>query len=316
MHCNTYYSCFANKLTKAFKRLYNKAMSCNLCPRQCKTDRIANFGFCGKTNIAEISKVMIHEGEEPFLTKHNKSGAIFFAGCNLKCVYCQNYQISNGSGKQISPQILANLFVQLEKAGAENIDLVTPTHYADAIIAALKIYKPKIPVIYNCGGYESTDKIIELCKYIDIFLFDLKYYDNTLAVRYSSAPNYFEYATKAILAAIKHKKNIWQNEILLQGVAIRHLVLPTHTDDSVKILDWINNNIPTTSPISIMSQYIPYGKADKYPEINRKIKPIEYKIVLNFAKNMKNQNIFIQEVNSATECMIPDFTNGDSKFTY
>ena len=291
-------------------------MNCNLCPRGCQTDRVTSVGFCQKTNTAEISKVMLHCGEEPFLATNNKSGAIFFAGCNLKCVYCQNYQISRGTGKPVSAKTLANLFLQLEQAGADNIDLVTPTHYANAIIDALKLYKPKIPIIYNCGGYESAEKIKELCKYVDIFLFDLKYYDNSLAIKYSSAPNYFEFATQAILTASKLKKTIWKNGTLIQGVSIRHLVLPSHTDDSINILKWINQNLTKSSPISIMSQYIPYGNANKYPEINRKIKPIEYKIVLNFAKNMKNKNIYIQDSESATDQMIPDFAAHDTQFKY
>jgi len=291
-------------------------MKCNLCPRQCQANRTTNLGFCQKTTKAEISKVMLHSGEEPFLTEHNKSGAIFFAGCNLKCVYCQNYQISNGSGKQVSPETLAKLFVQLENAGAENIDLVTPTHFANVIIEAIKLYKPKVPVIYNCGGYESASKIIELCNYVDIFLFDLKYFDNNLAIKYSSAPNYFYHATQAILEAIKHKQNIWHGDQLVQGVAIRHLVLPSHTDDSINILKWLNNNTTFDTPISIMSQYVPYGKAEQYPEINRKIKPIEYKIVLNCAQNMKNKYIFVQDIESATEQMIPDFDSQTGDFNY
>lgn len=291
-------------------------MNCNLCPRACNINRNVAQGFCGKSFDAEISKVMLHCGEEPFLAPNSKSGAIFFAGCNLKCIYCQNFQISRGSGKKVSPQTLANLFIQLEQAGADNIDLVTPTHYISAIIDAIKIYKPKIPIIYNCGGYESAQKIIEISKYIDIFLFDLKYHSNELAIKYSSAPNYFDYATKAILASQEHKPNIWQGGILKSGVAVRHLVLPSHTDDSLCVLDWLNKNLSKDSPISIMSQYVPYGDAHKFPQINRKIKPIEYKIVLNCAKKLKFDNIFVQDLQSASTAMIPDFDSKTDNFDY
>ena len=140
-------------------------MNCNLCPRQCNLNRKINVGYCQKDNKAEISKVMIHSGEEPYLSKNNKSGAIFFAGCNLKCVYCQNFEISHGNGKKVSSKTLASLFKQLEDAGAENIDLVTPTHYTNQIVAAIKLYKPKVPLVYNCGGYELPKTIIKFLKF-------------------------------------------------------------------------------------------------------------------------------------------------------
>ena len=232
----------ANNLTNLCNLDYTWFMNCNLCPRQCNTNRNILKGYCQKDNKIEISKVMLHFGEEPFLAKENKSGAIFFAGCNLRCVYCQNFEISRGYGKKVSPKGLANLFKQLEDAGANNIDLVTPTQYTKQIIDALKIYKPKIPVIYNCGGYELPSVIKNLCKYIDIFLFDLKYCDNSLSLKYSSAANYFEYATSSILAASQNKPNRWKNNLLMQGVAIRHLCLPSHTQDSKNVIDWISKN--------------------------------------------------------------------------
>ena len=290
-------------------------MNCNLCPRACNINRQNAVGFCAKNNAMQVSKVMLHYGEEPFLTSGGASGAIFFAGCNLKCVYCQNHFISNGSGKRISIRTLISLFKQLEAAGAQNIDLVTPTHYANLIYKALKKYKPNIPVIYNCGGYESAETIIKLCEVIDIFLFDLKYYDNSLALKYSSAPNYFEFATNAIKLATCHKPDIIKNDQLLQGVAIRHLCLPSHTADSLKILDWIAA-LNTTTFVSIMSQYVPMHKAQNYAEINRTLKPLEYKIVINHAKKLGLKNAFIQELDSNSTDMLPNFLVQDKQFKY
>lgn len=263
----------------------------------------------------QVSKVMLHYGEEPFLTRGGASGAIFFAGCNLKCVYCQNHQISNGSGKEISVDTLIDLFKQLENAGANNIDLVTPTHYADLIFDALNKYKPKVPVVYNCGGYETEETITKLCKVIDIFLFDLKYYDNSLAIKYSAAPNYFKFATKAIQTAIKLKPNTYSGNQLIQGVAIRHLCLPSHTTDSLKILDWIAQTDPTL-PVSIMSQYVPMHKAANFAEINRPLKPLEYKFVVNYAKKFGLTNVFIQELDSNTTELLPNFNIQDKQFKY
>ena len=290
-------------------------MNCNLCPRACNVDRQVSTGFCSQVGTMQISKVMLHYGEEPFLTHGGASGAIFFAGCNLKCVYCQNYQISNGNGKNVSVDGLISLFKQLEAAGAQNIDLVTPTHFADLILKALKIYKPRVPVIYNCGGYESANIIEQLCQVIDIFLFDLKYCDDNLAIKYSKAPNYFSFATTAITTAIKLKPNIYKNNQLIQGVAIRHLCLPSHTTDSLNILNWIANTNKSL-PVSIMSQYVPMHKAKDFAQINRPLKPLEYKIVVNHAKKIGLNNALIQELCSNTTEMLPNFNLQDKQFKY
>ncbi len=258
-----------------------------------------------------VAKAMLHYGEEPCLTSHTSpaSGAIFFSGCNLRCVYCQNYSVSHKEicGKKLSPKQLAELFKKLESAGAANIDLVTPTHYASQIVKALKIYKPKIPVIYNCGGYESEQTIAIVAPLVDIFLFDLKYYDNNLATKYSKAPNYFNYATKAIILASKLKPNIYDGEKLLQGVIIRHLCLPNCTRDSLSVLDWIANNVGKNTIVSLMSQYTPYGEAKNYPEINRPLKKLEYKAVVSHAKTLGLTNTFVQDITSATTEQIPNF---------
>lgn len=291
-------------------------MNCNICPRACNVNRTTTFGYCGKDECLQIAKVMLHYGEEPFLTKHNgASGAIFFAGCNLKCIYCQNYDISNGSGKPVTVDKLINIFKQLETAGANNIDLVTPTHYAKLIYTALKKYKPSIPVIYNCGGYESEDTIVQLAKVVDIFLFDLKYYDDNLAIKYSAAPNYFRYAGSAIKKAASLKPNKFISKQMVSGVVVRHLCLPSHINDSKQILSWISENLGNSTYVSLMSQYVPMYKAKDYPEINRTLKPIEYKVVVNHAIKLGLKNVFVQDISSSTTEFIPDFNNpGDFKF--
>lgn len=289
-------------------------MNCNLCPRMCNTNRSAKLGFCKKPNRLQISKAILHYGEEPYLTAtpNSPSGAIFFAGCNLKCVYCQNYDISNGSGKTTSIKKLANLFDQLLRAGATNIDLVTPTHYSNLIYKALKLNPPKVPVIYNCGGYENLDTIKKLAEVVDIFLFDLKYYDDNLSTKYSAAPNYFKVATNAITLASKLKPNKFKGDQLVSGVVIRHLCLPSHTGDSIRVLDWIKSALGENALVSLMSQYLPMGNAKNYPEINRTLKPLEYKIVVNHALKLGFTNLLTQDLSSNTSELIPDFNTSDN----
>ena len=261
---------------------------------------------------------MLHDGEEPYLTTQEKpfSGAIFFSGCSLKCVYCQNWQISNSAkiGKQISAKTLAKVFKNLEAAGAANIDLVTPTHYAKQIVSALKIYKPKVPVIYNTSGWETTSTIEQILLYVDIFLFDLKYYSDALATAYSNAPHYFKFASQAVKLAAKAKPNIYQNGQLTQGVVIRHMCLPNNTADSNKILDWIASNLGSQVNISLLSQYTPMHKASLYPQINRPLTPLEYKAVISHAKSLKLNNVMCQELSSATCDFVPDWSDIGEQF--
>lgn len=287
--------------------------TCNLCPRACRADHKISPGYCGAGSQINISKVMLHYGEEPYLTSANKraSGAIFFSGCNLKCVYCQNWQISNKAnfGKAVTPAELAKIFQNLEAAGAANIDLVTPTHFAPQIIKALQIYKPQVPVIYNCGGYESSDTITKLLPYVDIFLFDLKYFSDTLATKYSKAPNYFKYATAAIKLAAKVKPNIFKDDQMVQGVVIRHMCLPNNTADSINVLDWIASNLGTDAQVSLMSQYTPMHRASEFAEINRTLTPLEYKAVVAHAKHLGLKNTLCQELSSGCADMLPDWND-------
>lgn len=292
--------------------------SCTLCPRNCKVNRAQTVGFCNQTQTAQISKVMLHYGEEPFLVNANKtaSGAIFFSGCNLKCVYCQNYCISNGQGKPVSVSTLINLYKQLELAGAANIDLVTPTHFSDIIYESLKIYKPGIPVIYNCGGYETPEIITKMAQVVDIFLIDLKYFSNQIAIRLSAAPNYFDYASKSIEVASKLKTNKFKNRQLISGVVVRHLCLPSYVQDSKNILTYLSKTLGQNALISIMSQYSPMGKANQYPEINRTLKPLEYKIIVNHAKKLRLKNALIQDSSSKSDCLVPNWKNQDPQFKF
>lgn len=287
-------------------------MKCNACPRKCDIDRKVYKGFCSSPEDIFIAKYMLHFWEEPLIcNSQNGSGAIFFSGCNLKCVYCQNYEISNNLvGKQYSITELANLFKTLEDMGALNINLVTPTHYQNQIIEALKLYKPKIPVIWNSSGYELAEEIKKLKDFIDIYLVDLKYMDNDLALKLSSAKDYPEVATKAILKMKQNQpKDIIDNGIMKKGVIVRHLVLPNYLQNTFSCLNWINNNLGTTQYISLMSQYTPCHKALNIPEINRKLHTIEYKRVINFAEKLNFKNGFYQDLESASTSFIPDFKN-------
>lgn len=284
---------------------------CKLCPRQCNVDRKSKIGFCKAPENMIVSKIMLHHGEEPILLSNNDkgSGAIFFAGCNLRCVFCQNYQISHEiKGKEISPRELATMFKTLESKGAGNIDLVTPTHYALQIIEALKIYRPRIPIIWNSGGYESVETIKMLNGFVDIYLIDYKYKNNNLAIKYSHAPNYNENIINCLKEIHKQiPNNVFKEQKLVKGVVVRHLVLPGQTKDSFSVLDSIKNILGENSLVSIMSQYTPYGDAKLYPEINRTLSKLEYKAVMSHAIKLNFKNALVQELCSASTEMIPDF---------
>lgn len=287
-------------------------MKCCVCPRNCNVNRQKYLGFCSQGENVKISLVMLHHFEEPIISGGEKdigSGAIFFTGCNLKCVFCQNEPISHGGkGEEISVGRLAEIFKELENKGALNINLVTPTHFANQIIEALKIYKPSIPVVWNSGGYESVETIEKLKDFVDIYLVDLKYMSNELAFKYSKAKNYVENATKSIIEMRKNQpKDIIENGLMKKGVIIRHLVLPTHTADSLKCLDFINSNIGKETIVSIMSQFEPKYVPNDYAEIKRKITPLEYKRVVNHALNLGMTNCFTQDLTSADTKYTPNF---------
>lgn len=282
-------------------------MKCNLCPRKCNIDRSKRVGFCQQSDQLKVALYSLHTYEEPCISGTNGSGTIFFSGCNLKCNYCQNYEISHlGKGENISVERLVEIFKELEKMGAHNINLVTPTHFIDRIIEALKIYTPNIPVVYNSSGYESIESLNKLKEYIDIYLVDLKYADDKLAQRLSCAPDYFEVATNAILKMRENQpQDVFKDSLMKKGVIIRHLVLPNNTQNSIDCLKWISKNLPTTK-ISLMSQYTPCYKALESEEINRPLKPIEYSRVLMFARK-NNLDGYMQGLQSVGASYTPKF---------
>ena len=280
-----------------------------MCPRKCGINRDNAVGFCGVTNTVKIARAGLHYWEEPIISGKEGSGTIFFSGCNLKCVYCQNYDISSQAfGKEISVERLAEIFKELEDKGANNINLVTPSHYVDQIISALKIYRPNIPIVYNTSGYDSVETLKKLEGVVDVYLTDLKYYSSELSKKYSKAENYFDVATQAIKEMVRQQPhNEYKNNMFTKGVVIRHMVLPNNIQDSCNVLNWIKEELGEETLVSIMGQYTPYHNSEQYPEINRKLKPIEYKMVINHFLKIGLKNGFSQDLDSASEEYIPPF---------
>jgi len=287
--------------------------NCELCPRRCAVDRTAGErGWCGGPDTAVVAKTMIHRWEEPALAPNGKSGAVFFGGCTLGCIYCQNRAISCFPvGTPMDSRELRNVFENLIAEGAENIDLVTPTHYLPTILPALEP-KLHIPVVYNCGGYERVETLREYKDYIDIYLPDLKYYDSSLSEKYSAAKDYFSVASKAIEEMIRLTGGLtWDPEqptLLKKGVVIRHMVLPGAKNDSIRLLHWMKDNLPEGQyMLSLMSQYTPFHKSHLYPEINRRITSYEYNKVLDTAIALALVHGYMQEKSSAKEEYTPPF---------
>ncbi|MBE5750653.1 MAG: radical SAM protein [Clostridiales bacterium] len=281
-------------------------MKCSLCPNGCKINKDSNVGLCGTDNSIRIAKYYLHPYEEPPISGKRGSGTVFFCGCSLKCVFCQNYELSrNLRGKVISTNELADIFKQLEENGAHNINLVNPTHYSNKIIDAFKIYRPSIPVVYNTHGYENKDILEKMNEYVDVYLPDIKFFSPTLSKRYTGKENYFEIASSAIEFMIKSKPTVFdQNGLMKQGVIVRHLVLPQGVSDSKKILDWYQG-VKGSSYINVMSQYTPFGEIDAFPELKRKITAREYDSVIDYAMSLGIDNMFYQAQDSASEEYIP-----------
>ena len=288
--------------------------SCTLCPHNCKVNRLeGKKGRCKCDNTLKIALASLHMFEEPCISGTNGSGTVFFTNCNLNCIYCQNYEISQGGkGKEITIQTLADIFIKQQEKGAHNINLVTPTMYVYQIIEAIKLARKtglKIPIIYNSNGYENVETIKMLNGYIDVYLPDLKYYTNELSKKYSNVDNYFEVATNAIKEMYSQVGNAVfdDNAIIQKGVIIRHLVLPNHIQNTKNILKWINENMPKDIYVSVMAQYFPTYKAKNDSLINRKLNKKEYKEVLNYLYSLDLQNGYIQELGSHEEEYVPDF---------
>ena len=249
----------------------------------------------------------MHKFEEPCISGKNGSGTVFFSKCNLNCVFCQNYEISNlGNGKQIEVEELSNIFLKQQEKNAENINLVSPTIYADKIVEAIKIAKEKglkIPIIYNTNGYENIETLKKLDGYIDVYLPDLKYYYEELAIKYSKVQNYFKIATEAIKEMYKQvgSPKFDENGMIKKGLIIRHLVLPNNLDNSKKVLKWIKENIDEKVYVSIMTQYFPTYKAQEYQEINRKINREEYVEIENYIYDLGIENGYMQDFSEENE---------------
>jgi len=286
-------------------------MICNLCPRQCKalrTDEENLNGFCKMPLLPKTARAALHFWEEPIISGTKGSGTVFFSGCTLDCVFCQNYAVSHeGKGEIISYNRLAEIFKELEEKGAHNINLVSPTHYALAIKKALDIYRPNIPIVYNSGGYDRVETLKMLEGYIDIYLMDLKYITQEKAALYSGAADYPQVAKMALLEAVRQQpENKISKGIMQKGVIVRHLILPQSTREAMGVFDWVRENTPSVH-FSIMSQYLPYAKAVDMPVINRKITAREYNKVIDYICNYDFPNVFIQQRESASEKFIPFF---------
>ena len=281
--------------------------NCTLCPRQCGVDRTAGqLGFCGCPGETLVAKTMLHKWEEPALAGDGGSGAIFFGGCTLGCSYCQNRAISAGpQGTPVTAARLRQMMEDLIAQGAENIDLVTPTHYLPTILPALEEKLP-VPVVYNCGGYERIQTIERLCGKVDIYLPDMKYADSTLAARLSGAADYFQVASAAIKAMVNQVGPVvWQGDKVVRGVIIRHLILPGHVENSLKVLDWVADNFaPGQVLVSLMRQYTPMPGLPV--PFDRPITEEEYQAVLSWMY-LNELEGFTQEAAAADDAYIPDF---------
>ena len=290
-------------------------MICNACPRSCnveRTEQLPAKGFCRMPYSPFIARAALHRWEEPCISGYRGSGTVFFSGCSLRCVFCQNEQISrNPFGKHTDKETFIEYIKQLEEMGAHNINLVNPTHFVPFIKEALTAYKPSIPVVYNTGGYDKVESLRELEGLIDIYLPDIKYVDPAVSKKYSGVENYFEYASKAVLEMYRQVGDcVFDDEGILQkGILIRHLVLPLNTEQSFKVIDFVAENFPDDVCMSLMSQYTPMKKYTQYKELNRRLTTYEYEKVLDYFRKKGLHNAYIQQINSADKGYIPDFCN-------
>ncbi len=290
---------------------------CNICPHNCEINRLnGEVGRCKATDKVKVALASIHKFEEPCISGEKGSGTVFFSNCNLRCIFCQNYKISQlGLGEEISIEELADIFIDEQNKNVENINLVTPTMYVYQIIEAIKIARSKglyIPIVYNSNGYENVETIKKLKGYIDIYLPDLKYSNDKISYKYSGIKHYFESATAAIKEMYNQVGNpvLDENGIMKKGLIIRHLVLPNNLQNSKDILKWINDNIEKKVFVSIMAQYFPTHKSNQFPEINRKLTKEEYEEIEDYLYSLDLDNGYIQELGEHEEEYVPDFEGG------
>lgn len=293
---------------------------CSICPRQCNIDRQLNKGFCGESDTVRLARAALHFYEEPPISGSNGSGAIFFSGCNLKCVFCQNESIANNNtGIEVSIEKLADIMLDLQSQNAHNINLVTPSHYIYQIKKALILAKEKgltIPIVYNSSGYELASSIRELDGLVDIYLPDFKYMDDALAVKYSKAPNYSKFARETIAEMFRQtgSPSFDDKGLMTKGVIVRHLLLPLAVNNAKNVISYLHDTYEDNIYISIMNQYTPMtdtpsmkSVATLYPELFRKVTKREYNRLLDFVLSLNITNAFFQEGETASDSFIPDF---------
>ncbi len=285
---------------------------CNICPHECNINRRKQkIGKCKATNKVKVALYSVHDFEEPCISGKKGSGTVFFSNCNLNCVYCQNYEISQqGKGKEIEVENLAEIFLKQQNKGVENINLVTPTSYVPSIIEAIKIAKKKgltLPIVYNTNAYEKVETLKLLEGYIDIYLPDLKYVDNSVAKKYSNIKDYFEIATKAIKEMVRQvgMPKFNKDGIMQKGVMVRHLVLPNHIENSKKVLKWLKENLPNEIYISVMAQYFPTYQAKNVENLNRKLTQAEWEEIENYIETLEIENGYVQELGEHEEEFVP-----------
>lgn len=299
-------------------------MGCTLCPRRCPADRSrGERGFCGMTEDVYVARVAPHYWEEPCISGEKGSGTVFFSGCNLRCVYCQNYKIAAGkAGSKLSVEQLSEAFCSLEQQGCHNINLVTPSHYIPQIKKALKLARVTVPVVYNTSSYESVAALRRMEGLVDIYLADLKYLDEAAAGRYSHAPDYPEIAKAAIAEMVRQVQGaeyemdgrVWKNAVeypdgalMRRGVIVRHLLLPGRTEEAKQVLRYLYETYGDSVAVSILNQYTPLPHAEGFPELCRRVTEAEYEEVTGFAVELGIGHGFLQEGETATESFIPDF---------
>lgn len=303
---------------------------CTLCHRHCRVDRTKGVGYCGMSDKLFAARAALHPWEEPCISGEHGSGTVFFSGCSLRCIYCQNHDIALGlSGKEIDPLRLSEIFLELQEKGAENINLVTPTHYIPSILSALKYAKDTglfLPIVYNTGNYETLDTLKMLEGFVDVYLPDFKYWSQELAARYSNAPDYAAHAIENIAEMFRQvgeakfaapqgnctaaeNKELESENLMTRGIIVRHLVLPGALSDAKKIIHCLYKTYGDSIYLSILNQYTPIAKnLGAFPELNRTITQAEYDEVVDYAIDLGVENAFIQEGETAKESFIPDFT--------
>ena len=295
--------------------MYEKLLeNCTLCPRECKVNRLEGMrGYCGMDSRIRVARAALHMWEEPCISGKKGSGAVFFSGCGLRCCFCQNRDIAIGdSGKEITLSRLADIFLELEQKGAANLNLVTGAHYVPQIISALEIAKEKgfgLPVVYNSSGYEKVETLRMLDGYVDVYLPDMKYVDGRLAASFSHAEDYPRRAGAAIAEMVRQTGacQFEQEGYIRKGTIVRHLILPGHTKNSLAVLEYLHRTYGNDIFISVMNQYTPVWKQEKYQELNRKVTRREYEKVLNYAVELGIENGYFQEGETAKESFIPKF---------